>query len=138
VKYERARLEALGATDRALRRDACGDWAVKGKRGRVYADGSGFLIVVVSARHSIRRWINIKRKLAFCHVTQDGDHEGCLHLDHLPTPKEADLIRHALGIKPKRRYKPDQLADLIARLKKKTTRDPRGPHTFVKKRKKAA
>jgi hypothetical protein len=137
MKYERAHLEtlltALDATDRALRRDDCGDWAIKGKRGHICADGSGFLIVVVSMRPSIRRWANIKGKLDFCRVTQDGDDEGCLHLDHLPTPKEADLIRHALRIKRKRQLTPDQRATIAARLKKKTRRDPPGPHTFVKK-----
>lgn len=125
--YERARLErlliALDATARALWRDGCGDWTIKGKRGRIYADGRGFLIVV-STGNSIRLWANAKGKLAFCRVTQDGDDEGCLHLDHLPTPVEADLIRHALRIKRKRYYTPDQLATITARLGKKTTRDP--------------
>jgi hypothetical protein len=106
-KIERAHLEtllrALDATSRALRRDSCGAWTIKGKRGYIYADGSGFLIVV-SPGDSIRRWANTKGKLAFCRVAQDGDHEGCLHLDHLPMPAEADLIRHALRIKRKRHY----------------------------------
>jgi hypothetical protein len=62
--YERARLErlliALDATARALWRDGCGDWAIKGKRGRIYADGSGFLIVV-STGDSIRLWADVSR-----------------------------------------------------------------------------
>ena len=37
--------------------------------------------------------------LAFCRVTQDGDDEGCLHLDRLPTAAEAELIREAVGIR---------------------------------------
>jgi len=141
MKYERAHLEtlltALGATGRALRRDSCGDWAIEGKRGHIYADGSGFLIVVCTGGF-IRLWANTKRKLDFCRVTQDGDDEGCLHLDHLPTPKEADLIRRALRIKRKRRYTPDQLATLTARLKKKPTRDPSKVGRIRQKRKKAA
>jgi len=136
MKYERARLEALlatlDATRRAFWRDTCGDWAIWGKRGHIYADGSGFLIVVCT-EGSIRRWTNTKRKLDFCRVTQDGDDEGCLHLDHLPTPKEADLICDALGIKRKRRYTPDQLATLTARLKKKPTRDPSRPANIRQK-----
>jgi hypothetical protein len=123
VKYERAHLEtlltALNATPRALRRDSCGDWAIKGKRGHIYPDGSGFLIVVNTA-DSIRLWANTKGKLAFCRVTHDGDDEGCLHLDHLPTPAEAGLIRGALRIKRKRQHTPDQLATITARLRKKT------------------
>jgi hypothetical protein len=126
MKYERARLETLlttlDATPRALRRDDCGDWAIKGKRGHICADGRG-LLMVVSPGGSVRRWTNIKRKLDFCRVTQDGDDGGCLRLDHLPTPKEADLIRHGLRIKRKRQLTPDQRATRAARLKKKTTRD---------------
>jgi hypothetical protein len=140
-RLERAHLKtlftALGATRRAFRRDSCGEWAIKGKRGRIYADGSGFLIVVTTG-DLIRSWTNIKRKLGFCRVTQDGDDEGCLHLDHLPTPKEADLIRHALGIKRKRQLTLDQRATIAARLKKKTTRDPSGTAHVRQKRKKAA
>jgi hypothetical protein len=112
MKYERAHLEtlltALNATDRALRRDSCGDWTIIGKSGHIYADGSGFLIVV-SPGDSIRRWTNIKGKLNFSRVTQDGDDEGCLHLDRLPTPAEADLLRDALKIKRRPSYTPEQI-----------------------------
>ena len=125
MKYERAHLEtlltALSATRRAFWRDTCGDWAIWGKRGHIYADGSGFLLFVSPGFK--RGWSNTKRKLDFCRVTQDGDDEGCLHLDHLPTPKEAELIRHALRIKRKRQLTPDQRATRAARLKKKPTRD---------------
>ncbi len=51
---------------------------------------------------SPRRWTSIKRRLAFCRITQDGDDEGCLHLDQLPTPVQAGLIRQALGIRKRR------------------------------------
>jgi hypothetical protein len=139
-KIERAHLETLSrtldATPRALRRDSCGDWAIKGKRGNVYADGSGFLIVI-STDASIRRWANAKGKLAFCRVAQDGDEEGCLHLDHLPTPAEADLIRNTLRIKRKRHYTLGQLATITARLSKNATRSAPGPRTFGKKKKAA-
>jgi hypothetical protein len=40
--------------------------------------------------------------LSFCKVTQDGDDEGFLRLMDLPTPKQAILIRTALGLKQKR------------------------------------
>ena len=141
MKYERAHLEtlltALGATGRALRRDSCGDWAIEGKRGHIYADGSGFLIVVCTGGF-IRLWANTKRKLDFCRVTQDGDDEGCLHLDHLPTPKEAELIRHALRSKRKRHYTPDQLASITDRLSKNATRGPSKAAHIRRKWKKAS
>lgn len=141
MNYERAHLErlltALDVTHRAIWRDGCGDWAIKGKRGRIYADGGGFL-VVVSAGAFLRGWANIKGKLPFCRVTQDGDAEGCLHLDHLPVPAEADLIRHALRIKRKRHHTPDQLATITARLRKNATRRPSRAARIRQKRKKAS
>ncbi len=135
--YERAHLETLlrglDATPSALWRDSCGAWAIRGKRGHIYADGKGFLIVFTGK--SIRRWANTKAKLTFCRVTQDGDDEGCLHLDHPPTPTEADLIRDALRIKRKRHYTPDQLATLATRLPKNRTRAPsRAGHIRQKRR----
>jgi hypothetical protein len=41
---------------------------------------------------------------------QDGDDEGCLHLDRLPTEAEAKLIREALGIRRRRHLSPEALA----------------------------
>src|SRR5690242_1525448 len=37
-----------------------------------------------------------KQRLSFCRVTQDGDWEGCLHLDRLPSAHEAATIRDLL------------------------------------------
>ena len=39
--------------------------------------------------------------MAFAKVTQDGDEEGILFLDRLPTATEAEIIRGYLGIRPK-------------------------------------
>ena len=120
---DRARLgalvRALGASDLALRREQCrgelGDYAVIGTSGHVYTDGDGFLLVVTTAE-SPRRWTNVKAKLGFCRLTIDGDDEGTLHLDHMPTPDQADLIRSALGIKRRRHLTPEALVSLKARL----------------------
>jgi hypothetical protein len=102
-------LTALDASPLALRRDDCGDHAIKGKLGHIFADGAGFLLCV-STGESARRWTHVKRRLAFCNVTQDGDDEGCLHLDRLPTPAEAELIREAVGIRRRRHLSPEMLA----------------------------
>jgi hypothetical protein len=110
--HERAHLETvlngLDATPRALRRDACGDWHIKGKHGHILADGSGYLIVVETDESS-RRWNNVKQRLSFCRVAQDGDDKGCLHLDRLPTAAEAELIRDAIRVKRKRHLSPEAL-----------------------------
>ena len=131
---ERARLEkllaALDASALALRRDACGDWAINGKLGRIYADGAGFLIVVATDG-SARRWTFIKRRLAFCRVTQDGDDEGALRLDRLPVASEAGLIREAVGIRRRRHLSPEALESMAERLSRPLRR-PQGPQAFAK------
>jgi hypothetical protein len=91
-------LDALDASQttmtRALHRGLgrVGDYAIRGKYGHVYQDGTGFLICV-DTNESARRWSAIKGRLAFCLLRQDGDDEGCLRLDRLPAPHEAEAIR---------------------------------------------
>jgi hypothetical protein len=100
--------QAIESRDAAICRDECGDWQIKGQRGHIYAvpgsldrpNTEGFLLFVASG--SARGWTNTKRDLAFAELTQDGDDEGCLFLDRLPTAAEAELIRHRLGIAKKR------------------------------------
>jgi hypothetical protein len=109
---DQTRLEALvvaiDASPRALRRDQCGDYMITGKLGHIFADAQGFLLYV-STHELPRRWTLVKRRLAFCHLNQDGDDEGCLRLDRLPRPEEAELIREALAIRKKRRVSPEAL-----------------------------
>jgi hypothetical protein len=60
-----------------------------------------FLIACHPGRDTAHRWMNVKRRLRFCHVTQDGDDEGCLRLDHLPDQREAEEIRAAIHVRRK-------------------------------------
>src|SRR6516225_253285 len=78
-----------------------GDHAIHGKRGHIYPDGDGYLLCVHG--HSARRWSALKRKLLFCQLRIDGDDEGTLHLDHLPPPPEAKVIRQVMAIRKRRR-----------------------------------
>jgi hypothetical protein len=116
-------LAALDASPVALRRDPHrdeghkGDYSIQGKWGHIYIDGEGFLLCVTAKDErdqSPRRWTSTKRRLAFCRITQDGDEEGCLHLDRLPTPAQAGLIRQALGIRKRRTLTKDGRAQLDA------------------------
>ena len=92
---------ALGCWDRAYCRDECGDWMIEGKQGHIYAHPEGFYLYC--APGSARAWGFAKKALAFCTLlTQDGDDEGFLRLERLPTPAEADVIRDKLGIRKKR------------------------------------
>jgi hypothetical protein len=117
-------IEALGCRDAALRRDECGDWRIKGRYGHIYAiPGTldrpvveGFQIYFRGAEEplSSKGWTYAKRALAFCEVTNDGDNEGMLFLDRLPTGEEAEVIRAKLGVAKKREVSAEELARLAA------------------------
>ena len=110
-----ALLIALDASPVSLRRDFWrrmgrkGDQAIHGKRGHIYADGDGYLLCI--GGQSARLWSAAKRKLSFCQLRIDGDDEGTLHLDHLPSLAEAKAIRRVMAIrkrrKPSREARPD-------------------------------
>jgi hypothetical protein len=87
--------QAIGAREASLQRDDCVDWAVSGTSGHVYAIPEGFQLYVTTGERPLK-WTWIRKKLAFCRLTQDGDDEGCLTLDRLPTMAEGAIIREAL------------------------------------------
>jgi hypothetical protein len=89
-------VEALGGAANALRRDECGDPCLLGRRGHVLAVPGGFQLYCIC--ESKQAWTWAKKKLAFASVTQDGDEEGCLFMDRLPTENEAAAIRDYVGI----------------------------------------
>jgi hypothetical protein len=112
-------VKALGCRDNALRRDECGDWRVNGKQGHIYAvPGSlnrpktpGFQIYI--ERESVREWSYAKKVLKpFADLTNDGDDDGMLFLDRLPTVNEAEVIRQYVGIAKKRAMTEETLAHL--------------------------
>jgi hypothetical protein len=101
--------DALGCRDNALRRDECGDWAIFGKRGHVYAvpgtldrpKTPGFQIVVQC--ETAREWSYARKALkSFAALANDGDEEGVLFLDRLPTAEEGEIIRQYVGVAKKR------------------------------------
>ena len=93
-------LAALGAWDRALRRDELAAWCIQGTRGSIYTSGDGKTWVMYVACRSARHWSAVRAKLAaFTTITQDGDDEGVARLHDLPAPEQAEVIREALGIR---------------------------------------
>jgi hypothetical protein len=60
----------------------------------------------------------LEKALRFCRLTQDGDDEGCLHLERLPVPAEADVIRAALGIRRRRHLSEENLVRLRSTLER--------------------
>jgi hypothetical protein len=105
-------LNVLSVSRNNLRRDPCGDWNVVGARGRALTDGTTVFIYV--KLQTSRRWVKTKRTLAFMTVTQDGDDEGILKFDGMPTADQAAVIRKVLGL---RKVTPltDEQRDTLAR-----------------------
>jgi hypothetical protein len=116
---------ALGCRDACLRKDECGDPRIVGKLGHIYAvpgtldrrTTPGFLICFRGAAEfeepaSSRAWTFAKQAMAFAEVTQDGDEEGVLFLDRLPSAGEAEIIRLKLGIAKKREMSEAELERL--------------------------
>ncbi len=95
--------EALNSASNAFRRDECGDPRINGSRGHAYAalvgGKPGFQLYCIC--ESKQAWTWAKKLMTFAKVTQDGDEEGILFLDRLPTATEAEIIRSYLGIRPK-------------------------------------
>jgi hypothetical protein len=108
--YLETLLTAIDASPIALERPNCrgwvGDYQITGKLGHVLADHPGYLLYVTGTVH---RWKKAKRILPGT-VTQDGDDEGILRLERLPTPTEADAIRDVIGIRRRRHLSPEALA----------------------------
>jgi hypothetical protein len=96
---QKALVAALGAWGRALRRDECGAWCIRGKHGSIHTWGDGASWVLFVACRSAKHWTATKRRLGFCEVTQDAAKEGCLRLHQLPTAQQALVGRDVLGIR---------------------------------------
>jgi hypothetical protein len=107
-------LVALDAAESQLRRDECGWWVIRGRRGSVQTWGDGTTWVAYVRCRSARHWTSTKSRLGFMSVTQDGDDEGCLRLLRLPKPEEAALIRDALGLRKRRTLTEESRGKLIA------------------------
>ena len=103
------RLDAAHLQDgrQTLRRDTCGDYAIFGRLGHIYATPEGWQLCVetdASPRLWKNRWLKVKHRLAFCRLAQDGDDEGVMVLDDRAHDRdvseaEAEAIRGALGIR---------------------------------------
>jgi hypothetical protein len=89
--------ESLSVSPGRLQRDPCGDWIIVGTRGHMLTDGVNAYAYIPAG--TARRWEKAKRRLSFMVVTQDGDAEGILRLDGMPSPTQAEAIRKAVGLR---------------------------------------
>jgi hypothetical protein len=114
-------VKALGCRDNALRRDECGDWRIEGHSGHISAvpgslnrpDTPGFQIYV--ERESVREWSYAQKALKpVADLTNNGDDDGMLFLDRLPTADEAEVIRQYVGVAKKRVLSEEERARLLS------------------------
>jgi hypothetical protein len=134
--------DALDCRSKALARDDCGDWAIEGKHGHIYACPEGFQLCFVS-RYGVNEWDGAgphiddydraKRLLMFANLAQDGTGEGIFFLDRLPNESEAAAIRDVFGILRRKQLSDEQLTVLrergkaLARAAKNTVPEPCHP-----------
>ena len=117
-----ALMPALGCSDTALRRDECGGPVIIGSRGHIYAvcaaaagpKKPGFQFFV--SCETKMGWTYAKKALAFAKLTNDGDDEGAVFLDRLPTRSEAEAIRSYCGIRKPAELSEESLAQLRERV----------------------
>jgi hypothetical protein len=126
--------DALGCRDSALRRDECGDWRIAGRFGHIHAVPGSLDRFQIFIAGSVRWWANAKAALKlFADLANDGDDEGVLFFDRLPTAEEAETIRHYVGLAKKRVLSDEErerLASLGLRFQKRS--DVEGAQTGQK------
>ena len=123
--WQRERLLAfarrLDAAQTSLRRDDCADWVIFGRLGHIYATPEGWQLCV-ETDESPRRWTNVRKRLGFCRLAQDGDDEGVMVIDDRTHDRaisagEAATIREALHIRQAKHFSAETLAASAARLR---------------------
>jgi hypothetical protein len=102
-------VDALSVSKTRLSRDQCGHWNVFGRRGHISTDGIGMYVYLSTS--SRRRWEAAKRALELP-VVQDGDDEGIVRLDDLPSEALAETLRRLLGLRKSVRPSDKQRATL--------------------------
>jgi hypothetical protein len=99
-------LGALNGAKNSLGLDACGDYMIEGSRGTIRACNGKFFMYL--APGSARAWGFVKKALAsIATPSQDGDDEGILTFDRIPTDEEAEVIRHYIGLRQTRDAPPN-------------------------------
>jgi len=86
----------LNTSVERIKLDECGDWNIFGRKGHISTDAKLWYLFTIA--NSKRHWSAIKKKLNFMIVSQDGDEEGILKLERMPSPEEGKAIREVLGL----------------------------------------
>lgn len=87
----------LGISKNRIVLDECHDYKVQGKEGKIYCVAPYWYVYLNPG--SKRKWSELKKKLSFMEVHQDGDTEGFLRADFYPSIEQGNVVRKALKIK---------------------------------------
>jgi hypothetical protein len=102
-------VNSLSVSKANLRRDPCGDWNIFGRRGHISTDGT---VTYASLSASTRRRWEVAKRALDLPVVQDGDDEGIVRLDDLPSEPLAETLRRLLGLRKSIRPSDKQRATL--------------------------
>jgi hypothetical protein len=89
--------EHLECSKNRLHLDAYRDWNIQGTKGHIFTDLIYWYVYL--SPESTRKWNNIKNKLSFMEVSQDGDDEGILKMKRMPSKEEAKILRKLVGLR---------------------------------------
>lgn len=106
-------LEHLDVSDNNLKRDELDYWNIVGRKGHIFTDSKLWYVFV--SCESKRKWTAVKAKLKFLEISQDGDAEGILKQERMPSQEEAEVIREVLGLRKRPIYTEEYRATLIER-----------------------
>jgi len=102
---DRAHLESFATAIDAVARiswDDCGDYALDGNDGHIYhvgLPGAPPCFQAMVGKSSPILWQRAKARVSFGRVSQDGDCEGSIMFEGLPTPAQGAILRDVLGLR---------------------------------------
>lgn len=88
--------KALNISKSHIRKDELNYWVILGKEACIDTDGEYWYIHLST---SPRKWNNYKKALEWMELMIDGDEEGCLRLQRMPTETESRSIRKLLQLR---------------------------------------
>jgi hypothetical protein len=91
--------KALNISKGHICKDELGYWNIIGKEAWIDTDGDFWYIHLSS---SVRQWNIWKRALSFMELKIDGDEEGVLCLQRMPSESESRVIRKLLHLRQSR------------------------------------
>lgn len=110
-------IEFLHISPSRLCLDECGDWMLKGREdNKIITDGVRWFVYIKLEGHA-RKWNNVKKRLAFMKIEQDGDDEGILSMLNWPSDEQAEILRKAVGFRKSTELSIEEVEALKIRFK---------------------